>query len=205
MVVERVAVVLHQPVVQRHQEVVGTGGAVVLLRIEPACGDVGVPCEGQLALRHDRRRTGARRARGQRRRTAGQDAAPVQSEPVRVAVIALHLLPPMAAQVFARVDACCVDAMSCDGIQPRARPRDLVMDTHSLCDRARSLVVCFRSGSATLGDASREPAGEPAARVRRDTAANSAGRRLKCWRGRICAMTRRRQRGVPRPLRALQA
>ena len=58
MVVELVAEVLDQAVVQRHQEIVGTGGAVVLLRIEPARRDVGVPGQHQLALWDDCRRRG---------------------------------------------------------------------------------------------------------------------------------------------------
>ena len=68
---------------QRHQEIVRARRAVVLLRIEPARCDVGVPGQRQLALRHDGR--GARcaawgRNLRQRRGAACQHAASVQCD-----------------------------------------------------------------------------------------------------------------------------
>src|SRR5215471_6301437 len=56
MVVELIAEVLDQAIVECCQEVVGTGGSVVLQRIEPAYRDVGVPGQRELSFRSDRRR-----------------------------------------------------------------------------------------------------------------------------------------------------
>jgi hypothetical protein len=95
MVVERVAVVLDQAIVQRHQEVVGGGGAVVLLRIEPARRDVGVPGERQLALRHHGAALVATRSRP--RRSARQDAGLFSANRFGLAS-SRCMLPPMAAQ-----------------------------------------------------------------------------------------------------------
>ena len=52
MVVARLAEVLDQRVVQRHEEIVRARRAVMLLRVEPARGDVGVPGQRHLALWH---------------------------------------------------------------------------------------------------------------------------------------------------------
>ena len=76
------AEVLDQPVMQGIEEVVGGRGAVVLLRVEPARRDVGVPGEHHLARgRGVHRRPGAaheRRRKRRRRKRRAQDATPRQ-------------------------------------------------------------------------------------------------------------------------------
>ena len=51
VVVEVVAEILDQAVMQRHQEIVRAGSAVVLLRIQPACRNIGVPGQNHLSRR----------------------------------------------------------------------------------------------------------------------------------------------------------
>jgi hypothetical protein len=51
VVVFFIAQVLDQPVVDREQEIVRAGSAVMLLRIKPSRGNVGVPRQRHLALR----------------------------------------------------------------------------------------------------------------------------------------------------------
>ena len=55
MIEELSALILDERVVDGREEVVGCGGAVVLLGVEPARGEAGVPREGQLALRRGAR------------------------------------------------------------------------------------------------------------------------------------------------------
>ena len=80
MIVALVAEVLDQAVVQRHQEIVRARRAVVLLRIEPARRDVGVPGKDHLSRRldvgHCARRDRSRTELRERGGAAGQDAAP---------------------------------------------------------------------------------------------------------------------------------
>src|SRR5215831_2924516 len=71
MVVTHLAEVFDQSVMQRHDEIVRAGGTVVLLRVEPARGDIGVPRQYQFAFGyHCRRRTSA--ARKRRREDSGR-------------------------------------------------------------------------------------------------------------------------------------
>ena len=58
MVVTHLAEVFDQRVVQRHDEIVRTGGTVVLLRVEPARGNIGVPRQYHLAFGNDCRGRG---------------------------------------------------------------------------------------------------------------------------------------------------
>ena len=81
VVVPHLTEVFDQRVLQGENEIIGAGGAVMLLRVEPARGDVGVPGEHHLAARgHTAGRAGAaderhrQRRRGQRR--IPQDRAP---------------------------------------------------------------------------------------------------------------------------------
>jgi hypothetical protein len=86
MFVALVAEILDQAVMQRHQEIVRARSAVVLLGIQPARRDVGVPGKDYFAGRHGGfrpRRTLGRRDRRQRRGAARQDAAPAQRDTLR--------------------------------------------------------------------------------------------------------------------------
>jgi hypothetical protein len=70
MIVELRALILDEGVVDGREEVVRRGGAVVLLRVQPARGEAGVPRENQLALGRRSRRG---RERDDRRRGGDQD------------------------------------------------------------------------------------------------------------------------------------
>src|SRR5437879_9515975 len=59
MVVTRVAEVFDQPVMQREYEIVGAGGTVMLLRVQPTRCDVGVPRKRHLAFGDSRLCAGA--------------------------------------------------------------------------------------------------------------------------------------------------
>src|SRR5262245_59556928 len=70
MVIELGTLVLDERIVERGEEVVGRRGAVVLLRVEPARGESGVPRERQLAFG---RGAGRHRERDRRRRDRDED------------------------------------------------------------------------------------------------------------------------------------
>ena len=76
MVVADLAEVFDQGVMQRHQEIIAARRAVMLLRIEPARGDIAVPRQYHLTLGSNRfRRVGLAHKRGrQRRRRCGGGA-----------------------------------------------------------------------------------------------------------------------------------
>src|ERR1700757_909150 len=82
MIVELFAGVLDEAVVQRHEEIVGSRCAIVMLRIEPAGCDIGVPSQHQLTLWRDarcsRRAAAWRRNLCQRYSATCQHVAPAQ-------------------------------------------------------------------------------------------------------------------------------
>ena len=182
MIVELVAEILDQAVVHRHQEVVGAGGAVVLLRIEPARRDVGVPGQRQLALRHH----GCRAVPATRcppappRRPPERRACPARSGCLCAGSglgRSVALLPPMAAQSL-RPRHCLLRRCDVpdDGVQPRRDwPRDLLMHALSLFDRREVRSFVFVQDQATLGGAFRKPARGPATECGDDTAGISRG------------------------------
>ena len=138
MIVQLVAEVLDQPVMQRHQEIVGRRRAVVMLRIEPARCDVGVPGQRQPALRRD-----VRRARcaprghdpGQRRGAAREHAASARCADTASRSDPNSCLPAALSPPLAIVDARRPPAGADDiSTSAPARPR-------------RNPVACCHSGS----------------------------------------------------------
>src|SRR5262249_45637171 len=75
MIIKLIPEVLDQTIVQRHQEIVGAGCTVVLLRIEPARRDVGMPSKRELSFRCGMRGGYTRCQSRERRRSGSKHAA----------------------------------------------------------------------------------------------------------------------------------
>ena len=117
---------------QRHQEIVGARGAIVLLRIEPARRDVGVPGKDHFAGR----RGGLRACRtGGRRDPRHADAAPAR-------------MPRLPSAIPCGEDA---------SAPLRAMPRSMFMSAHSLHDRVKSRSLDFGQDVRGPGPAMRPP------------------------------------------------
>ena len=91
--------VLDQPIMQRKEEIVGRGRPVMLLRVEPTRGDVGVPGKRHAALGLDLAGTAGRRLREDRERAercrAHRHHEPNRQSPGEHATHQPHKPPPV--------------------------------------------------------------------------------------------------------------